>query len=411
MTKLENMLQYVSEHNLFYKNRIKEYGINDPLDITQWPILTRKELQENRYNMFSDGYKNKYYNQQLIRQVSSGSSGMPVNVYWDYNDWHASNMSLWRKRWQWYEIKPNDKSVIFTLNSFGETNKNKPLFSLLSENILSFNISLINSIEEYSEIISLIDGFEPTWLYIQPFVLGKLVLAYKNLGIKPPTSIKYIESVGEILSNNLKSQAINLFQCRIADMYGSEEMNGMALENPAGTMEILKDNIFIEVSSMSGIKTIGEGTAIVTNLNNHAMPLIRYCHNDEILLNNQRTENNKNSTTKVEKIIGRSNNSIKTPNGAEINTFLLSEIVAEANNLLSDIIVEYKYQYKRADNSLYCTLSIRKEFMAWRSSVKENIISIFNKKVKGDINFVLNITNEPLFRLNNLKIKILDIVD
>ena len=72
MTKLETMLKYVSEHNDFYKNRIKEYEIKDPLDITQWPVLTRKELQENRYNMFSDGYKAKYFNQRLRRQSSSG---------------------------------------------------------------------------------------------------------------------------------------------------------------------------------------------------------------------------------------------------------------------------------------------------------------------------------------------------
>lgn len=48
--KLVKMLKYVSEHNDFYKKRIKEYGISNPLDITQWPILTGKELQENRYN-------------------------------------------------------------------------------------------------------------------------------------------------------------------------------------------------------------------------------------------------------------------------------------------------------------------------------------------------------------------------
>ena len=71
MTKLELMLKYVSEHNDFYKKRIKEYGIKDPLDITKWPVLTRKELQENRYNMFSDGYKSKYFNQKLRRQSSS----------------------------------------------------------------------------------------------------------------------------------------------------------------------------------------------------------------------------------------------------------------------------------------------------------------------------------------------------
>lgn len=52
MTKLEAMIKYVSEHNDFYKKRIKEYGITNPLDITQWPILTCKELQENRYEIF-----------------------------------------------------------------------------------------------------------------------------------------------------------------------------------------------------------------------------------------------------------------------------------------------------------------------------------------------------------------------
>ena len=71
MSKLEDMLKYVSEHNDFYKNRIKEYGIENPLDITQWPILTRKELQENRYNMFSDGYQSKYFISNF--QINSGN--------------------------------------------------------------------------------------------------------------------------------------------------------------------------------------------------------------------------------------------------------------------------------------------------------------------------------------------------
>lgn len=98
MTKLETMLKYVSEHNEFYQNKIKDYNIKDPLDITQWPILTRKELQENRYNMFSDGYKAKYLCHQLIRKTSSGTSGVPINVYWDTDDYWKSMIPLWRKR-------------------------------------------------------------------------------------------------------------------------------------------------------------------------------------------------------------------------------------------------------------------------------------------------------------------------
>ncbi len=35
MTKIEMMLKYVSEHNGFHKNKIKEHCIKDPLNITQ----------------------------------------------------------------------------------------------------------------------------------------------------------------------------------------------------------------------------------------------------------------------------------------------------------------------------------------------------------------------------------------
>lgn len=413
MDKLEAMLKYVSEHNDFYKKRIAEYGIRNPLDITQWPVLTRKELQENRYNMFSDGYKSKYFNQQLIRQLSSGSSGIPVNVYWDYKDWYTSNMSLWRKRWQWYGIKPNDKKVIFTLNSFGESAsiKNEPMFSLISENTLSFNISLINSIDEYNNIISLINNFEPDWLYIQPYVLNKIIRTYICLEKTPPLSIKYIESVGEILSNDLKMRTMDLFQCRIADMYGSEEMNGIAIENLEDSMEILKDNVWIEVSNMTGIHSLGAGNAIITNLNNHAMPLIRYNQGDELVLHHHIIKDNENINVEVEQIKGRSNDSIITCEGIEINTFLLSEVISEVNNIMSDIIVEYKYLYKKTEDVLFCTLNIKKEFQLWGDIVRNTIVSVCDKKTNGNINLVVDLSVEPLFEVNIVKGKILEIVD
>ena len=50
MTKLEAMLKYVSEHNDFYKKRIKDYGITNPLDITQWPILTVNDIKKHSTN-------------------------------------------------------------------------------------------------------------------------------------------------------------------------------------------------------------------------------------------------------------------------------------------------------------------------------------------------------------------------
>lgn len=362
MTKAETMLKYVSKHNDFYKNRIKEYGITNPLDITQWPILTRKELQENRYNMFSDGYKSKYFNRQLRRQSSSGTTGMPVNVYWDYKDWYASNICLWRKRQKWYGIKPSDKYCVFTLNAFGVTpNKEKLYYVNEPSNIISFNVSLIRDESGYNRMAELINGFEPDWLYIQPFVLNQLICAYKDLNLQPVESIRYIESVGEILTSDLRRRAEKLFNVKVTNMYGSEEMNGIAIENPDGEMQILNNNVFLEVKNENGICSQGEGEAIVTNLNNFAMPLIRYEQGDGIYTKGTIIELTRGRQFYVPSI------------NSKINTLTLSSIISEINNQFFDCILNYNFEFIAESNTILCSVRIEKEFYAWRTTIEQKI--------------------------------------
>lgn len=381
MTKLEKMLKYVSEHNEFYKNRIKEYGIKDPLDITQWPVLTRKELQENRYTMFSDGYKTKYFNQQLRRQSSSGSSGMPVNVYWDYKDLHASNMILWRKRLKYYGISPLHRYVIFTLNAFDTYADGDTVhYSLEPNNVLSINISLINNDSAYKKILNIINDFNPAWFYIQPYVLKKIMNAYCEHNISVPVSLRYIETVGEMLFPDLKRSAEMFFNVPIVNMYGSEEMNGIAYECPYHRMNVLEDNVFVECLTENGIVCYGEGDAIITNLNNFAMPLIRYNQGDIIVLEKSINPCScGNTANMISHIKGRRLDSIILKNGEELNSFMLFEVMAEVNNQYNDIMTSYRYVYYKSEKKLKCFISIKDE--KWYANVSKTIESVFKSKL------------------------------
>lgn len=378
MTKLEKMLKYVSEHNEFYKSRIKKYGIKDPLDITQWPVLTRKELQENRYNMFSDGYKSKYYNQQLRRQSSSGSSGMPINVYWDYKDWYASNLSVWRLRLKWYGISPNDKCVMFTLNAFNTPNDGKTVYYLTNpSNILFANVSLIHDDHGYIKLLDIINEYKPKWMYIQPFVLNRLIRAYKYSGKKPPSSLSYIESVGELLSSELRKKAIDLFNVPLANMYGSEEMNSIAIESPSGKMLILDSNVFVEIKSKNEITQFGNGEAIVTNLNNMCQPLIRYNQGDSIIISNDIIDD---KVRTIDLIKGRTLNSLILNDDEEINPVMLLEMMAEINNHFPEVIKEYNFIFDTKNTSLRCSLTIEPSKKDWIPVVKCAIIKSFQQK-------------------------------
>lgn len=403
MTKLELMLKYVSEHNDFYKKRIKEYGIKDPLDITQWPVLTRKELQENRYNMFSDGYKSKYFNQQLRRQSSSGSSGVPINVYWDYKDWYASNMSLWRKRLQWYGIKPSDKYVMFTLNAFGIKYDGETVYYINDpKNILSINVSLIQNDYGYDKLIDIINEFEPKWLYIQPLVLNKLIRAYKRMEKKPPQSLKYIESVGELLSSDLRKRAIVFFGVPLADMYGSEEMNGIAYECPEHHMHFLEDNVFFETTINS--------EAIITNLNNYAMPLIRYNQGDEILIGQiVGSCPYEKSRTVLSSILGRKLDST-TVGGFEINSICLLEIMSYIINMYNDMIIGYRYTFDKSTEKLICYIELADKYSPWFASIKKMIWEVFSEKLEFFSNIDFEVRLEQKTAVTNKKRRIIEII-
>lgn len=399
--KLVKMLKYVSEHNDFYKKRIKEYGITNPLDITQWPILTRKELQENRYNMFSDGYKSKYFNQQLRRQASSGSTGVPVNVYWDYRDWYASNMSLWRRRFRWYGIKPAEKYVMFTLNAFNVKSDNQTVYYMReSTNILLINVSLIQNEKGYEKLIVIINEFEPKWLYIQPFVLNKLIQAYKRTGKSPPRTLRYIESVGELLASDLRKRASEFFEVPLANMYGSEEMNGIAYECPEHHMHVLTDNVLAERINKDGIRNYGSGQTIITGLNNTAMPLIRYNQGDMYVLENSGGMCVCGSNEPiVEMIKGRSFENIILNDGTEINAFLLLEVMAEVNNMFNFVIRQFEYIFIKSVKTLQCHVLVEKNnSTTWFTNIAEAVQQVFKEKIgftdhislvvlKGDVKF------------------------
>lgn len=411
MTKLENMLKYVSEHNEFYKKRIKEFNIKDPLDIRQWPVLTRRDLQKNRYNMFSSGFKSKFFNQELLRQSSSGTSGVPVNVYWDYKDWYASNMSLWRKRSKWYEIYPTDKCVIFTLHAFNIKNEGDKLYYIKEpENLLSVNISLIQTTSGYDKLLDIISDFEPRWFYIQPFVLNRIIQAYKRTGKIPPKTLKHIESVGEILSSDLRKKAKDLFGVDVVNLYGSEEMNGIAYECPKHHMHVLEDNVFLEVMNKDGIVTNGVGQTIITSINNYAMPLIRYNQGDLVITNTPKVvcDNNDNHQI-IDLIKGRQLETVILDNGIEISSFMLLEMMAEVNNRFKDLIEEYHFQYSNTDNLLRCIIRLNSNVEKWQATIKKEIGEVFCQKLvlTNNCNFIVEATEEK--QLENKKYSVLTI--
>lgn len=382
MTKLECLLEYVSQNNSYYKDIIKTYNITNPLDITQYPLLTREMVQKNRYSMFSNGFKNSFFYSHLKRQSSSGSSGIPVNVYWDYGDYYASNIMIWHKRKEHFGVNLYDRQVVFGLTNSDLVGSADDLYYTNEpNNVLNISINTLYTEQGLGKLVNLINEFQPTWIYLRPFVLQRLIYAYKHFKSLPPSSLVYIESYGEILSLELKRVAVEQFGVPVVNMYGSEEMNGIAYECINNKMHIFSDNVFVECMDENGnIKCSGEGEAVITSLTNKAMPLIRYKQGDIIVL-----EKNENCacgsiSPTIAMIKGRTHDFIKIDDNTVISSVMLMDIIGEVNNIYNSIITYYKFLYSRSKHIIYLYIEIENERQKWFDSVKNTIEKVFHRR-------------------------------
>ena len=158
-------------------------------------------------------------------------------------------------------------------------------------------------------------------------------------------------------------------------MYGSEEMNGIAIENPNGEMHILTDNVFFEVWSENEIYPNGNGESIITNLNNHAMPIIRYMQEDIVSIQ----ENEKSPI--ISSISGRTFEAIPLDNGEQINPLLLSEVISKFINQYPDTICSYRFVYNSINCNLKCMISLYDEKKNWFVSITKELELALNQKV------------------------------
>lgn len=270
---------------------------------------------------------------------------------------------------------------------------------------------MIQDYDGYERLIDIIDGFGPKWLYIQPSVLDRLLQAYKRTCKRPPRTIEYIESVGEILASDLRNKAGDFFAVPIVNMYGSEEMNGIAYENPEHHMQVLEDNVFVEVGNENGIDCCGDGEAIITNLNNRAMPLIRYNQEDSIALISRKSGCQYGiNPSEIALVKGRMLESIRLGDNMELNPLILLEIMAEVNNEFDGIISSYRYEIDANTGCIRCYISLDNSKVNWLLNIRSRIISGFKHRQLYDkfTDFELNtdFKNESI----DPKRKIIDII-
>jgi phenylacetate-CoA ligase len=264
---LTGMLKYATENVEFYR-QFKAFD-----SLKSFPVIN-KNIIKDRYDAFQSP---EFQRADVVLLHTSGSTGTPFVVRQDKNKRkrvHAEMMYFWGKAG--YQI--GMRYVFFRIwTSFNRRSR----LSAWARNLIMQDAGRQD--EEYAEMmrsilrsdrkIKMIIGF-PSFLEN----LADHILARGD----PPYMyhVKTIIAYAEALPERAREKLSKAFHCNIVSLYSNQE-NGMLAQECVENQEFHVNSAsyhieLLKLDSDAPVRAGKPGRIVVTDLFNHAMPLIRY---------------------------------------------------------------------------------------------------------------------------------------
>jgi len=282
LEKFSALVQHAGKYVPYYQNQFKQLGIK-PEDIRTWkdyqalPILTKAEVRD-----YNDQFLSKKPRSPLKKYHTSGSTGEPLKIFTSQIAIAAEYASQHRALNHW-GIEVGDRVLMF----FGAerythmTGWKKSVdlhiihpLKYLINNRRRLPVENISE-ENFKDQWRFIQRFRPKYFYGYPSALYLVAQYVKNRGYYGgSTGVKLIFVGGEILYDWQKEVLEEVFECPVAEVYGSYEIGVTAHSYPCGALHTNDDFVIVEVIKSHPQDEFGQ--VVSTRLDNWEFPLIRY---------------------------------------------------------------------------------------------------------------------------------------
>lgn len=280
LIKLEHIIKYAVTYIPYYKGK-------DLNKIEDFPIIEKNFIKKNYGSFLSDQIVDKdklvreleadfsindyviekEFSDKLILEWTTGTSGVPFKCVKSVSERKEISLAMWKKRMK------VDRGIL-----------PKTFLPMIHTGSAPFKYDIRDySYDNLQAIYKYIGDMKVCCVHTSPTILQRHLTQPHSDKIVFPPSIKYIESTGRYLEEDIKKMAEEKLNAKIINMYGTIETWGIASTCQHDNMHINTDNIYIELIDESG-RIINEadkkGMVVVTSLNQYLMPFIRYKLND-----------------------------------------------------------------------------------------------------------------------------------
>lgn len=272
--KLKKLLLHCSKNVPYYRDLFLKINFNPKKDfkslndLEKIPLLDKNTVRKN-WRSFINEKSNCY-----LKLTTSGSTGAPFEAFVSYRHWIVEQAVIWRQ-WKSFNYKFRDKMGIlrsFSPDEGEEIIKNDRIRNFIYYS--PYHLSEKNMKKYHTDMesrnIKFLRGYPSSIKIFADFCKRKKL----NLN-----SLKGILLASEQLTIKDKSFITSVFDVPIINHYGLAECVIMF-----GTL--YEDNILYNYEDYGYLETVkndyNQYEAVGTNLNNYAMPLIRFKTGDLI---------------------------------------------------------------------------------------------------------------------------------
>lgn len=269
LKKLQELMGVAYANSAHYKNSFDALGlkpadIQSLEDLKKLPIISKKELLNNNKEIHSNLKFKKHF-----LANTSGTSGESLKFKREESADSFNRASIYRG-YSWYNVKPWELNGYFWGYNFSE-------MAMLKIRILD---SLQNRFRIFNYRRESIDFFSRK-LKNAKYLHGYASMVYETAKIinsqnlEKPANLKMVKGTSEKIFESYQDEIQKAFGQRMISEYGAAETGIIAFECPKGNMHLNMEGVIVEEI---------DHEIVVTNLQMHAFPIIRYQLGDYIRL-------------------------------------------------------------------------------------------------------------------------------
>ena len=392
--KLKRLLQHAYEYVPHYQKQFKKLGlspedINEPESFRQFPLLIKDDIRNNFSALKAGNTKH------FVKDCTSGSMGTPLTFLKERSTSGHFLAAKYRGH-RWHNIDIGDREIKF----WGLPIDQKPKwrehikdFILNRTLFVTFDISQETPLQYFKAC----QRIKPKYIYGYASSLYRFARLLKAEKIDASTlNLKGVISTSEVLYEFEREVIEPVFGCRVINEYGACEAGVMAFECPEGNMHVTVENVYLEILKEDGQPAMpGEsGEIVVTELNNYAMPFIRY-KIDDLATSIDEDEKCKcgRGLPLIGEIVGRALDTVVTPSEKLLHAHVFNYIIRSAISHGADIR-EFKIIQKDKHNLLIKIVTPQELSPEHRSYISNQIISFMGESININFEQVENIPME-----------------